>query len=248
MRPPEQPAARCVIAVGCQFWHKPPGAPGRGRGPMKLVPAVWTRLESVLEECARFSPSCEKSQCKQPAAHTDRKKMRYGGRCRLRSVLEPASCVLQRFSREPPIAAARWNKRAQPKAAQRKRGVDEPYPRHWSQRLGLLRSRPDPVRRASMRGGPSARIVAHPLHPPGRGSGSASQSARRAAERKTQRSCRSSSPKRMPSGSISSCLSPSSTRPATSAGMPWACAMSTVRCASSARTNSAKPAPMLRVL
>ena len=36
---------------------------------------------------------------------------------------------------------------------------DEPYPRHWSQRLGLLRSRPDPVGRASMRGGPSRRIV-----------------------------------------------------------------------------------------
>jgi len=36
---------------------------------------------------------------------------------------------------------------------------DEPYPRHWSQRLGLLGSPPDPVGRASMRGGPSPAIV-----------------------------------------------------------------------------------------
>ncbi len=126
--------------------------------------------------------------------------------------------------------------------------VDEPYPRHWSQRLGLLRSRPDPVGRAPMRGGPSARIVAHAMSHPRRSCQVHAELVRHAPGKAAQRSCRSSSPKRIDSGSISSCLSPSSTRPATSAGMPCACAISTVRCASSARTNSAKPAPMLSVL
>jgi len=44
-------------------------------------------------------------------------------------------------------------------AARAKSVGDEPYPRHWSQRLGLLGSPPDPVGRASMRGGPSPAIV-----------------------------------------------------------------------------------------
>ncbi len=107
-------------------------------------------------------------------------------------------------------------------------GGDEPYPRHWSQRLGLLRSRPDPIGRASMRGGPSPSIVGD-------------------APRRAQRSCRSSAAKRRPSGSISSSLSPDSTTPAKVAQTPFACAISTVRCACPAGTKSAKPAPMFSV-
>ena len=63
-----------------------------------------------------------------------------------------------------------------------------------------------------------------------------------------QRSRRSSSPKRMPSGSISNCLSPASTAPATRAPMPRPWAMATVRAASAGATKMAKPAPMLSVL
>jgi len=106
---------------------------------------------------------------------------------------------------------------------------DEPYPRHWSQRLGLLRSRPDPVGRASMRGGPSPSIV-----------GDACKSA--------QRNCRSCAAKRRPNASISSSLSPASTTPASVAATPCARATSRVCCAWSARTNNANPAPMFSVL
>ena len=63
-----------------------------------------------------------------------------------------------------------------------------------------------------------------------------------------QRSCRSSWPKLMPSGSISNCLGPASTWPATRAPMPRPWAIATVRSASPGATNSAKPAPMFSVL
>src|SRR5437868_14393842 len=61
--------------------------------------------------------------------------------------------------------------------------VDEPYPRHWLQRLWLLRSRPDQIGGASMRGGRSGRIVGDASGPPYRGGTCATIAHRRACRR-----------------------------------------------------------------
>ena len=143
--------------------------------------------------------------------------------------------------------------RAGPRALERvagrggEREGDEPYPRHWSQRLGLLGSPPDPVGRASMRGGPSPPILAGPRAGPAGsavlrcvGASGASVVAPVVAGRgpagARQRSCSASSPHSMPSGSTTRRFGPSSTRPATIASMPCARAISTLRSASSAAT------------